>query len=72
MSCPIHSSDWSCAGCVKARLGNKNKRLESRWAALKDIFHVTIDNYDDLPEFDMDVVFARSVIEEMDKLEGEG
>ena len=70
MSCPIHSSDWSCAGCVKARLGNKNKRLESRWAALKDIFHVTIDNYED--DESIDLSFARSVIEEMEKLEVEG
>ena len=55
-----------------ARQANKNKKLESRWAALRDIFQITIDNYEDDPRYYYDVMTAKSVIEEMDKLESEG
>jgi len=46
--------------------------LESRWNKLKDIFQLTIDNYEDLHELDEDVLCARSVLDEINKLEGEG
>ena len=55
-----------------ARQANKNKKLESRWAALRDIFQITIDNCEDDPRYYYDVMTAKSVIEEMDKLESEG
>ena len=68
----MHGGDWSFAGCIKARLSNENKRLESRWAALRGIFQITIDNCEDDPRYYYDVMTAKSVIEEMDKLESEG
>ena len=50
----------------------ENIEIKKRWAALRDIFQITIDNYEDDPRYYYDVMTAKSVIEEMDKLESEG
>ena len=41
--------------------------LRDRWDALKDIFQLTIDHYED--DEDIDLYFARTVLKDMDRLE---
>ena len=67
MLCCVGDSEEQLDVCL-----DRIDKLESRWAALRDIFQITIDNYEDDPRYYYDVMTAKSVIEEMDKLEGEG
>ena len=50
----------------------ENINLKNRWDKLKDIFQLTIDNYEDLHELADSVAIAKSVMELMHKLEVEG
>ena len=44
------------------------EELRERWGKLKDVFQVTIDNYED--DESIDLSFARGVLDEMGRLEG--
>jgi len=73
MACQIHSwYDWQCSYCSSKKVEDLEKEItqkQERWDKLKGIFQ-TIDKY--CGDESTDVAFARGVLDEMKKLEGEG
>lgn len=62
-----HDDGWLEQGYEEAV--EEVEKLKQRWDSLKDIFQLTIDNYED--NEDLDLSFARAVLKDMEKLEKE-
>jgi len=70
VSCPLHSDDWSCVGCIKLRvrkLKQENAELKECWNKLKE--HI---NPNTVKPIYWDYTTAQSIAATIKELEANG